>query len=196
MSVVLLLLLGLLPRMAFAVSPSYKQAKAIEAGSGNTVSLPFSSATTAGDLIVVEVLWSNTGAVSFTDSRNDGYAAANSRATWGGGWSAQTFYAKNITGGTTTVTATFATSLSSFAIVQVHEYAGIDKTNPLDGASSGVGTSTATNSGNVTTTGSNDLLFTGSGAGGAVGTPPTGWTTRLNTSGNRTADKIVSSAGT
>jgi chitodextrinase len=127
---VLVLLSGLLPRMAFAVSPSYKQSKAVEAGSGNTVSLPFSSATTTGDLIVV------------------------------------------------------------------HEYAGIDKTNPLDGASSGVGTSAATNSGNVTTTGSNDLLFTGSGAGGAVGTPPTGWTTRLNTSGNRTADKIVTSAGT
>jgi len=192
----LVLLASTLLHASAATTPAFKQSKAVEVSKGTTASVAFTSANTVGDLIVVQVLWSNTGAVTLTDSRGNTYTAATARSTWSGDNSAQTFYAKNVAAGTNTVTAKFATTLSSYAIVQAHEYSGLDKTNPLDGTSSGVGTSATANSGNVTTTGSSDLLFAGGGALGALGTPPTGWTARLNTSGNRTADKITTAAGT
>ena len=179
-----------------AATPAFKQAKAVEVSKGTTASVAFTTANVAGNLIVVQILWSNVGAVTVTDSRGNTYVAATVRTTWSGDNSAQTFYAKNVVAGTNTVTAKFATTLPSYAIVQAHEYSGVDKTNPVDGVSSGVGTSATANTGNVTTTASNDLLFAGGGAVGALGTPPTGWTARLNTSGNRTADKVAATAGT
>ncbi len=183
-------------QLASAATPTFKQSKAVEVGSGKTAATAFASATTAGDLIAVQVLWSNTAAVTITDSRGNTYTAATARTTWGNNWSTQVFYAKNIIGGTTTVTATFATSLTSFGIVQSHEYAGIDKTSPLDGTVSAIGATATAASGNLTVTGANDLLFSAGDAEGALGNPPTGWTARLNTSGNRTADKVATSAGT
>ncbi|HSX42844.1 MAG TPA: Ig-like domain-containing protein [Candidatus Saccharimonadales bacterium] len=194
-AVVLVLLGGTLMHVSAAVTPVFKQSKAVEVSKGTTGSVTFTSANTAGDLIVVQVLWSNTGAVTLTDSRGNAYVAATARSTWSGDNSAQTFYAKNVVAGTNTVTAKFATILPSYAIVQAHEYSGIDKVNPVDGTSSGTGTSATAASGNVTTTGSSDVLFAGGGALGSLGTAPTGWTARLNTSGNRTADRVTTAAG-
>ncbi|HSX30167.1 MAG TPA: Ig-like domain-containing protein, partial [Candidatus Saccharimonadales bacterium] len=192
----LVLLTSTLIRVASAATPTFKQAKAVETSRGTTASVAFASANAVGDLLVVQVLWSNTGGVTVTDSRGNAYVAATARSTWAVNNSAQTFYAKNVAAGTNTVTATFATTLPSYAIVQAHEYAGLDKVNPVDGTSSGVGTTATANSGNVTTTAGNDLLFAGGGASGTLGTPPSGWTARLNTSGNRTADKVAATAGT
>ncbi len=191
-----LLMAGLLTQMASAATPGFKQSKAVEVNTGTTANVALTSAATAGDLIVVQVLWSNTGSVTITDSRGDSFAAATTRTTWGTTWGAQTFYAKNVVGGTTTVTATFGTALSDFAIVQAHEYTGVDKTNPLDGAVGAAGTTATASSGNLTVAGSNDLLVAGGGAYGTLGAAPTGWTARLNTSGNRTYDKVATSAGT
>ena len=56
----------------------------------------------------------------------------DARTTWGGSWSSQVFYAKNVAGGANTVTATFANSISGWGIVYVHEYSGVDKADPLD----------------------------------------------------------------
>lgn len=125
--------------LSMAATPTFKQAKANEISSGTVDSVAFTSANVAGNLIVVEVLWSNTGTVTLSDTRGNTYAAATTRATWSGSWSEQVFYAKNIAAGTNTVKATFATSISSFAIVQIHEYSGIDKVNPFDGGTAGSG---------------------------------------------------------
>ena len=118
---------------------------------------------TAGNLIVAFVIWNNNGAATVSDSNGNAYAAATTRTAWGSGWSAQTFYAKNIKAGANTVTATFGTAISSFGIVYIHEYSGLDPTSPLDVASSAVGTTAAMSSGSVATTHANDLLF-GAGA--------------------------------
>ena len=58
-----------------------------------TTSLAFPSNVTAGNLIVVYAIWSNTGTVTLSDSRGNAYASAAPRTTWAGNWSSQVFYA-------------------------------------------------------------------------------------------------------
>jgi hypothetical protein len=60
--------------------------------------------------------------------------------TWNGSQSSQVFYARNIVGGANTVTATFASAINGFAIVYVHEYSGVDKSDPVDAQSTAIGT--------------------------------------------------------
>jgi hypothetical protein len=68
-------------------------------------------------------------------------------------WSSQVFYAKNIAAGANTVTATFATALGGgWGTVYMHEYSGVDRTNPLDVEAAAIGTSRAMSVGPVTTT--------------------------------------------
>jgi chitodextrinase len=178
-----------------AATSAFRQAKANEIGSGTVDNVAFTSANTAGDLVVVQVLWSNTGTVAVTDTRGNPYLAATARTTWSGTWSAQAFYAKNVLAGANTVRATFSTTITSFAIVQAHEYSGIDKINPLDAATNAAGSGTAMNSGPITTTNANDLLFAGGGSLGTMNAFANPWTGRLNTSGNRTADRNVTATG-
>ena len=64
---------------ADAASPAFVQARAKEVTSGTTNSLAFSSANGAGNLIVVYVVWSNTGSVSLADTRGNAYVAAAPR---------------------------------------------------------------------------------------------------------------------
>jgi glucose/arabinose dehydrogenase/PKD repeat protein len=192
-----IILASMLPATSVtAATPAFKQAKAFEITTGTVDNVAFASANMAGDLIAVQVLWSNTAAVTLSDSRGNAYAAATARTTWGTNWSAQSFYAKNIVAGTNTVKATFATSIASFGIVQAHEYSGIDKVNPVDGVSIAIGTGTTMGSGSVTTTNANDLLFAGGGSAKNMNAVAAPWTGRLNTSGNRTMDRNVTSAGT
>ena len=82
--------------------------------SGTTASLAFSKANTAGNLIVVYVVWDNPGTVKVSDTRGNTYTAATARQTCGSTWSAQVFYASNILGGSNTVKATFGTAITSF----------------------------------------------------------------------------------
>src|SRR6266540_352453 len=165
--------------------------------SGKVNSLAFSSANTAGNLIVAYVLWNNTGSVSLSDSRGNGYAGAVARTTWGtsSSWSAQVFYAKNVAGGSNTVTATFATAVSSFGIIYIHEYAGIDKVNPLDVSKVAVGTASAMSSGSVTTTNANDLLLGAGASKVSVTQGSPGYTVRSGAFGNLTEDRNVTSTG-
>jgi glucose/arabinose dehydrogenase/chitodextrinase len=181
---------------ALAATPTFVQARAKEINSGTVNSLAFNSANSAGNLVVVYVLWNNTGSVTLSDNRGNSYAAATTRATWGTNWSSQTFYAKGVAAGTNTVAATFATPITSFGIIYIHEYAGVDKTNSVDVTKSATGTSSAMSSGNFTTSNSSDLLFVGSASVGVVNQAGTGYTTRLTNYGNRTMDRTVTTAGT
>jgi chitodextrinase len=185
---------SLFVQQSAAATPSFKQAKANEISSGTTDSVTFASANTAGNLIVVYVLWNNTNTVGVSDSKGNTYAAATAKTTWGGG-SSQAFYAKNISSGSNIVKATFATSINSFAIIQAHEYAGMSKTNPLESTIGASGSGTAMNSGTLTTANANDLLFAASGSVGSVKSIDSSYTGRLTTSGNRTMDKVAATAG-
>jgi glucose/arabinose dehydrogenase len=194
------LLAGLLPLPAAvhaAATPTFIQGKANSITTGTVNNTAFTTPNAAGNLAVVYVLWGNTGAVTITDTAGNAYAAATPRTSWGTGntWSSQTFYAKNIAAGTNTVRATFNTAINAttdkFGILYIHEYAGIDKINPVDVTASATGTTSAMSSGTATTTNPTDLIFGAGGSKNTVTAAGSGFTTRLNNYGNRTEDRNV-----
>lgn len=198
------LLIGIIPFMPKAhadATPTFVQGRSNEITTGTVNNLAFTNTNATGNLSVVYVLWGNTSAVTITDSAGNAYAAAGPRTSWGtgNGWSSQTFYAKNIAAGANTVTATFSANISStsskFGIIYIHEYAGIDKTNPLDVAITATGTTSAMSSGTITTTNANDLIFGGGGSKNTVTAAGSGFTNRMNTYGNRTEDRTVTTTG-
>ena len=190
------LLCALLPATARAATPAFVQAQALQVSSGNSNSVAFSNPNSAGSLIVAYVLWNNTGGVTLSDSRGNAYLSAGQRMTWNGSSSSQVFYAKNVAGGANTVTATFASSISGWAIVYVHEYSGVDKSDPLDAQSVAIGTSKGMNSGSVTTTRTNDLLFNAGASQTDVTAGDGTFTTRSTSFGNRTQDRLAATPGT
>jgi outer membrane protein assembly factor BamB len=182
------------PPRAYAASAAFVQGRATQVTSGTTASLAFSKANTAGNLIVVYVVWANPGTVQVSDTRGDAYKAATARQTWGSNWSAQVFYAAGIVGGSNTVKATFGTAITSFGIMYLHEYSGLATTLPVDVSASAAGTSASMTSGAVTTTQANDLLFA-AGASDNTVAQGTGYTPRLNNFGNLAEDRIVATTG-
>jgi chitodextrinase len=110
-------------------------------------------------------------------------------------YSNQVFYAGNIKGGVDTVTATFASAVTAFGIVYIHEYSGVDQTTPVDVITSALGTSGSLDSGSVNTPNANDLLF---GAGVSMNTVThagTLYNARSIAQGNITEDSTVSATG-
>lgn len=180
---------------ASAASPVYKQHAANKIGSGTVNSLAFGTANTAGSLIVANVVWNNTGTVSITDTRNTYAPVAPATKFSNNQWSSQVFYAKSVGAGANTVTATFGTAINEWAMLYVHEYAGVDKVSPLDAFNSAVGSGSAMNSGPATLSGSNDLIFAAGASNSSVTAAGTGFATRSTLSGDRTMDKVVTSAG-
>ena len=176
--------------------PSFVQAKQSLISNGTNVSAAFNTATAAGHTIVAYVIWSNTGSVTLTDSRGDTFVSVGNPVIWGGSHSAQVFYATGIVGGTDTVTAAFRNAVSSFGILYVHEYAGISTTNPVDVTAAGTGASALLNSGNITTTSANDLLFGAGVSDNAVTSAGSGYVARSLAFGNITEDRVGASAGT
>jgi glucose/arabinose dehydrogenase/PKD repeat protein len=183
------------PAAEAATTPQFLQGRTKEIKSGTTNSLAFSSANTAGNLIVVYVAWSNTGAVMVSDTRGNSYASATGRTTWGTNRSSQVFYARNISGGGNTVTAAFATPIASFGDIYIHEYSGLEKASPLDVATSATGTANAMSSGSLTTNNANDLLFAAAASTNKVTGIGGGYTGRTNSFGNRTMDRYVTATG-
>ncbi len=163
--------------------------------SGASVSATFGSPTVAGNTIVVYAIWSNADSVALTDSRGDTFVNVGNPVSWGSGYSAEVFYATNIAGGTDTVTAAFHTSVTSFGVIYVHEYAGISATNPVDVTASASGSSASLNSGSATTSGVNELIFGAGVSDNMVTAPGSGFTSLDQAYGNITEDLIASSIG-
>jgi glucose/arabinose dehydrogenase/chitodextrinase len=185
------------PASAATATPTFKQVRAKEITSGTLNSLAFNSANTAGNLIVVYLAWSNTSGVSITDTQGNAYTSVGSRTTWGASSdrSSQVFYAKNIAGGSNTVRVTFATAISSWADMYIHEYSGVDTADPLDVSAVNKGTTAAMNSGSATTTNADDLIFGAGASSSNVNRGGTGFTSRSTSFGNRTEDKNVTAKG-
>jgi chitodextrinase len=165
--------------------------------SGGNVSVTLKKPTTAGNLIVAYVVWDNAGSVSVTDSAGNTFASAigPTQAT-GDTSSAQIFYATNIAGGADTVTASFTTAISARGVLYVHEYAGLDRTAPLEGAVAASGSSLTMDSGVLSTTGAGDLLFAGGESNGrSIGRLTRGFKKRLGKYGNVTAEEAAAVAG-
>jgi chitodextrinase len=190
--------LGVTTATASAVAPAQIQMASNIATGGKTVSIAFSAPSTAGNLIVAYVVYDNSGAATISDTGGNVYQSAVGPTPFGAGnsWRAQIFYAKNITGGAVKVTATFSTAISSFGLIYVHEYSGLDSVNPVDAVISSAGTGSALNSGSLNTTTGTDLLFAAGASDNEVTTFSPGFTTRSVAFGNLTEDKVVSAIGT
>ncbi len=124
-----------------------------------SVAVTYSTAQTAGNLNLVAVGWNDiTSTVStVTDSNGNSYALAVGPTT-GTGLRQSIYYAKNIAGGSNTVTVNFNQAAASVD-VRVLEYAGLDPANPLDKTAGAAGSGTNASSGAATTTAANELIF-------------------------------------
>src|SRR5262249_36981467 len=122
---------SVLPLHAATTRP-FVQKRFLRVISGGSVSVPFTKPNTAGNLIGAYVVWANAGPVSITDTAGNAYDSAigPTQAT-GDPSNAQVFYARNIGGGPNTVTASFATGITARGVLYVHEYTGLDRTDPL-----------------------------------------------------------------
>jgi chitodextrinase len=179
-----------------ALTPAFVQAAALQITSGASVSVVFANPTTSGNLIVAYVIWDNSGSVTLSDSRGNTYTSAVGPTKYSGNkTNAQVFYAKNIEGGATTLKATFATTVTSYGILYIHEYSGLDQTNPLDVTGAASGSSASMNSGSATTNYAVELLF-GAGESNETATNAgTGYTARSVGYGNITEDRIAAMTG-
>ena len=125
-----------------------------------TVNLNYPGAQTAGNLNVVVVGWNDGTATvqSVTDSVGNSYALAVGPTT-GTGLRQSIYYARNIAGsGNNTVTVVFNHGATK-PDVRILEYSGVDPSNPLDVAVGASGNSNIADSGFVTTTAPNELVF-------------------------------------
>ncbi len=182
-----------LPSFARVRAPRiFLQKRFFRVTTGGSVSVRFRKPNTAGNLIVAYVVWDNGGSVSLTDSSGNAYESAIGPTQLGGTTTnAQIFFAKNVAGGINTVTATFATAITTRGALYVHEYAGMDRLAPLDTAVATSGSSLVMDSGFLTTGSGNELLFMGAVSDRSVKRAARGYKVRLRKLGGATADEIA-----
>ena len=135
----------------------------------SSVAVTYTGAQTAGNTNILAIGWNNatSNITSVTDSAGNTYQLAVPTAR-GTGVSQAIYYAPNIkaaAAGTNTVTVTFNTA-TPYVDIRALEYSGLDPANPFDVGTSASGTGTSANSGTVTTTAANALIF---GAGITTG---------------------------
>ena len=132
-----------------------------DAGTATSSTLAFATSNSAGNWIGVAIRAGRAGQTfAVTDSRGNTYRPAvqfNVTVDTPVGDTLAVFYAENVQSGANIITVSQSTSTTlRFAIL---EYRGIATSNSLDGAIAAQGTSTAPNSGNITTTAAGDLLL-------------------------------------
>ena len=146
-----------------SVFPIYFVQKATNISSNaQTLAATLPAPATAGNLIVVSVSgWPNLPATTpVTDSRGNSYSIAGAVLVTQGAYSA-IYYARNLTGGTDTVTVNTVNTGGQISMV-VAEFSGVDTVSPLDKTAGTVGSGTTPSSGNMTPSMAGELII-GSG---------------------------------
>ena len=166
----------------------------------SSVAVTYTSAQTAGNTNILAIGWNNatSNITSVTDSAGNTYQLAVPTAR-GSGVSQAIYYATNIkaaAAGTNTVTATFNTA-TPYVDIRALEYSGLDPVNPFDVGTSASGTGTSANSGTVTTTAANALIFGAGITTGGFSAAGTNFTTRIITTPDAdiAEDRIVTTTG-
>ena len=166
----------------------------------SSVAVTYTGAQTAGNTNILAIGWNNatSNITSVTDSAGNTYQLAVPTAR-GTGVSQAIYYATNIkaaAAGTNTVTSTFNTA-TPFVDMRALEYSGLDPVNPFDVGTSASGTGASANSGTVTTTAANALIFGAGITTGGFSTAGTNFTTRIITipDADIAEDRIVTAAG-
>jgi hypothetical protein len=164
------------------------------------VGVTYTGAQTAGNTNILAIGWNNatSNITAVTDLAGNTYQLAVPTAR-GSGVSQAIYYAKNINAaaaGANTVTVTFNTA-TPYVDIRALEYSGLDPVNPFDVGTSASGTGASANSGTVTTTAANALVFGAGMTTSGFSTAGTNFTTRIITTPDLdiAEDRIVTAAG-
>ena len=148
-----------------AQAPVHKQTvSAILQTGPKTVSATFSSASTAGNLIIAHITWDNQSRTlsSVVDTKGNAYQLIGAETNWGTKYRSALYYAYNIAAdaGKIKVTATLNNNTAALIEIYISEYSNVLTTSdPLDKNKIAKGTGTAINTGSVTTTANNELVW-------------------------------------
>jgi RHS repeat-associated protein len=143
-----------------AVAPSPTPAlvqKNFQSINASSNSVSFSSNVTSGNTIVVGITQYTATLSTVTDNKGNTYTPVHAALQPGTSDYVELYYAKNVTGGPVTVTASFSSAHASS--VGIYEYSGLDKNTPLDQVTANTGSGTAPNGGTLTTTVDNEVYF-------------------------------------
>jgi hypothetical protein len=190
----------------FAV-PAYVQSKSVASASVTSNAVTLTSSTTAHNTLIAFVRMSvATSTATITGSTGETWTLIVNQQQVSNGHAIAAYYAKDIPGGSDTVTATYNAS-NAHAFLAVYEVSGLSTTAPLDvytSVSSGATTSTAASVGPTsTTTTASEFVFAGFGQPSTTTDTPSagsGYTLgekdTTNTADSATEYKVVSSTGT
>jgi hypothetical protein len=147
----------------------------------SVVSVAYPTAQTGGNLNIVEIGWNDTtsSVITVTDSRGNIYDLALG-PTRGTGLSQSIYYARNIVGGSSTVTVTF-TKAAPAVDIRALEYSGLNPSNPLDLTAGAAGTGTTASSGAATPRSATELIVGAGMTASAFTRAGTGFTSRIIT---------------
>ena len=177
--------------------PLLVQSNAGQGAGIGSLSVPFSSSNTAGNLIVVFVRMSTTSqTVVVADTAGNKYATAVSEVQTSDGHQIYIFYASNVRGGMNTVTSTFSAT-NNHPWTAIYEFSGLSKTSPLDQVIHAQGTNANPLAGSITNTG---LIFAGIGLpatafSGTVTAGPGFTILQQDTGRERAANEAVTASG-
>ena len=184
-----------------AATPAFVQVNAATPQTNqSTVSVTYTSAQIVGDTNILAIGWNNatSNITSVTDSAGNVYQQAVPTAR-GNGLSQAIYYATNIkaaAAGTNIVTVTFNAS-TPYVDIRALEYSGLDPVNPFNAGTSASGTGTSANSGAVTTTAANALIFGAGITTGGFSAAGTNFVSRIITSPDAdiAEDRLVTTTG-
>ncbi len=192
----------LVPRSRSATSIKFVQVAAADPQtSSSTVTVKYAAAQAAGDLNVIAVGWNDTTSTvtSVTDTSGNAYSVAVGPTTYPGLLTQTIYYARNIAAaaaGANSVTVKFGAA-AAYVDVRALEYSGLDTVSPLDAATAATGTAATHDSGALTTTGPDELLFAANMTTGLTNAAGAGFTSRIITSPDSdiAEDTVVATAG-
>ncbi len=111
-------------------------------GGLNVTGYTWTTTPLSASTVLVFLFWRGDVTCTLSDSRGNTYTDCGSgRVARPGDGYAQAFYAKNITGGSATITATFSGSGPTFMYMVPVEVTGVNATTPIDDYASGTATS-------------------------------------------------------
>jgi phosphodiesterase/alkaline phosphatase D-like protein len=194
--------IDLTPRRTTAQAAiSFVQVNSATPQSSASVTVPYTSAQTGGDLNVVVVGWNDTTVQvsSVADTLGNSYIRAVGPTVTAGSATQSIYYAANIAAAAAnanTVTVTFSSAATN-ADVRVAEYRGIATANPIDVTAAATGSSASSDSGAVATTNANDLLIGANIVQKHTTAAGASYTSRVITSpdGDILEDRIVTATG-
>lgn len=191
-----LALIGFAPTAFAAISYIQNSQWSDNSGFGQTSGASILSNVVAGHLIIISYV-GNSGGVTVTSTDSNGVVLFAGSTTWNGTSPAYTWYVKNTSAGTHTITVNMSSG-DTFPAMYATEYSGADTSAPFDVFNASTsGSGTTIKSGNMTSAIANEMIYgSGNFSGSSVNAAGTGFTIRLaggEQNGNRMEDNATSS---